>query len=144
MKNFKNSFARKNCPIFVWGCFFVVSFFSANLGAESSRPKVSNPSKFKVSYSLEKKNQSQQKLGAPGLFSGGSVASVAVNILDPRFYPVKTFVLKDVKNKNRVESLWDGRDVYGKEMPAGDYYASLSVLYSDGTKETKFFKFTKE
>lgn len=123
-------------------------FFATNLNLLfSGDGKVANPSKFKVNYSLQKSGASgtsgPNAFGA-GLFSGDSAASIAVNILDERFYPVKAFVLRDVKSSSRVESLWDGRDVYGKEMPAGKYYASLSIVYSDGAKETKFFKFEKE
>lgn len=140
----KHSFALSH-SIWVWGGFFVV-LTAAPLPClqAQEKAKISNPSKFKVSYSLDKKNQGSGAFGAPGLFSNGAAASVAVNILDCRFYPVKTFVLRDVKSKNRVESLWDGRNAYGKEMPKGNYYASLSIVYSDGTKETKFFKFEKE
>lgn len=114
--------------------------------------KAANPSKFKVSYSLER-NASAKPEKAPGggkIFAAkgfsaeDSIADIAVNILDARFVPVRTFVLRGVKKKERVESLWDGRDVYGREMPAGNYYASLSIVYSDGAKESKFFKFEKE
>lgn len=109
------------------------------------KPVISNPGKFKVDYNLQKRASSGgPKFGAPGLSSGETKADVAVNILDERFMPVRAFVLRAVKLGQRMESLWDGRDVYGKEMPAGSYYASLSILYTDGSKETKFFRFSKE
>ncbi len=130
-------------------------FFATNLNLLfSAERKVANPSKFKVNYSLQKSGASggsgPNAFGAPGLFgasgvSGGSAAaaSIAVNILDERFYPIKAFVLRDVTDTSRVESLWDGRDVYGKESPAGRYYAQLSIVYGDGSRETKVFKFVK-
>ena len=131
------------------GGFFIFSliFPSSLIWAKNKKPKISNPSKFKVNYSLKNKKPAQNgsKLrGAPGIASDSSIASIAVNILDERFYPVKTFVIRKIKKNKRMESLWDGRDIYGKEMPSGDYYASLSIIYSDGTKETRFFKFVKE
>lgn len=146
-RNPANLFFRP-CAILGMAGVFVFLIFSAPSPAVSkdrpSKPRVSKPSKFKVSYKL-KKNSSKSKFGAKGLFSSaGSVASIAVNILDERFHPVKAFVIRKVKKANRIETLWDGRDIYGKEAPAGKYYASLSILYSDGSKETKFFKFVKE
>ena len=42
------------------------------------------------------------------------------------------------------QPLRDGLDIYGKEVPGGIYYASLSIIYTDGKKETKFFRFLKE
>ncbi len=122
-------------------------FFSTSLNLLfCGEIKVTNPSKFKVSYSLQKSGQvsGPNAFGAPGLFSADVAASVAVNILDERFFPVKAFVLREVKSSARVESLWDGRDIYGKEMPSGKYYASLSIVFSDGANETKFFKFVKD
>lgn len=123
--------------------------FATRIDLVFSEPsaKVSNPSKFKVSYSLNKPSAPGGAFGAPGFAvpsSGNGSASISVNILDERFYPVRAFILRDVKNTSRVESLWDGRDAYGKESPTGNYYASLSIVYNDGSKDSKIFKFRKE
>jgi hypothetical protein len=70
-------------------------------------------------------------------------AEIAVNILGPNFIPVRTYLLHNLKSIENIMTLWDGLDMYGKETPGGIYYASLSIVYSDGKKETKFFRFSK-
>ena len=138
-------------PQYTAGVFIALSIPTSHVwgGKKESKGKVANPSKFKVSYSLRKNSGAQALLGAPGAFGTNSktqdqAIQIAVNILDGRFFPIKAFVLRNVKKTDRIESLWDGRDVYGKEMPAGFYYASLSILYSDKTKDIRFFRFVKD
>jgi len=140
-------------PAKLAGGFFILCLLltpQSDLWSGKNKPKVANPSKFKVKINLPKVGKTPTpKPGVFGAmsFSGASLAtkaSISVNILDSRFYPVKAYVIREVKKNTRFESLWDGRDVYGKESPKGTYYASLSISYSDGTKESKFFKFVKE
>jgi len=108
--------------------------------------QVNHPSKFKVDYTLRKMQSGKGK----GFSAFGSKtnkdetkAEIAVNILDSNFHPIRTYVLRDIKKIKNTQTLWDGRDMHDREMPSGDYYASLSIIYSDGKKETKFFRFKK-
>lgn len=71
-------------------------------------------------------------------------AEIAVNILGPNFIPIRTYLLRNVEEVDNIITLWDGLDMYGREAPEGMYYASLSIIYADGEKETKFFRFFKE
>lgn len=68
-------------------------------------------------------------------------AEIAVNILGPNFIPVRTYLLHNAEKIDNLVTLWDGLDMYGRKSPPGTYYASLSIIYSDGRKETKFFRF---
>lgn len=97
--------------------------------------KLSKTRDFKVKYSLK------------------NAAEVAVNIIDSKYFPIRTFVvagelakkskLGSKKGQNEM-SVWDGKDMYGNEAPPGEYYASVSVVYKDGKQETFGFKFVKE
>ena len=136
----------KSQPILWVGFFILWALLTAPVSAADE--PIATPGKFKVSYSLKKQSSGSGGSGGvmgAGAYSGGATqADLAVNILDARFFPVKAFVVKGVSLQDRVDSLWDGRNAYGKEMPAGNYYAQMSILYSDGTRETKLFKFTKD
>lgn len=124
--------------------------------AELKNSNIAKPASFKKDFKL---GNLPQVAGAPvvskgikkralkkaaGTAAAAEYAEVAVNILGPNFKPVKTYVLRDVTDPDNSVTLWDGRDSYGRELPKGEYYAQLSVLYSDGKKENKLFKFTKE
>ena len=122
--------------------------------AELKNSKITPPSAFKKEYKLEKlplngaPSGSAVKTRALKRLSSGKTtrlsAEVAVNILGPNFKPVKAYVLRDVTDTDNAATLWDGRDSYGRELPGGEYYAQLSILYSDGKQETKTFKFEKK
>jgi hypothetical protein len=111
------------------------------------------PDKYTVTYSL--KEIPVSNISKPGsgfsIFSSAqddtipeTQAEIAVNILGPNFIPIRTFLLRNVTKVDNVVTLWDGLDMYGKEAPEGMYYASLSIIYTDGKKETKFFRFLKK
>jgi len=70
-------------------------------------------------------------------------AEIAVNILGPNFIPVRTYLLRKADKLENATTLWDGRDIYGNEVPDGIYYASLSIIYPGGGKETRIFRFMK-
>ncbi|MFH1369368.1 MAG: hypothetical protein ABII64_09610 [Elusimicrobiota bacterium] len=155
-----------------WGIIPLIAFFifcvspliseenasGLKQSAELKNKNISPPSDFKKEYTLD--NLPLNAGSFDGTVSGGkfsalkkssaindsqdSYAEVAVNILGPNFRPVRAYVLRDVTDLNNVITLWDGRDSYGRELPAGDYYAQLSVVYSDGKQETKTYKFVKK
>jgi len=101
---------------------------------EKVSESISHPKDFKVKYNLK------------------NTAEIAVNILNENYFPVSTFIISaelektasgTKKGKNKFY-LWDGKDMLGKEAPAGEYYAVLSVVYKNGKKETIGFVFVKE
>ena len=100
----------------------------------------------KISYKKTRKRISGGKLAPDkaGDDSKNVYAEVAVNVLGTNFRPIKTYVIRNLKDINNVVTIWDGRDTYGRQMPKGEYYVQLSIVYSDDKKETKFFKFTKD
>lgn len=115
---------------------------------DAQKPTLTKPGQFKATVPLQKPSGGARfgagAFGGTSSASSASTADIAVNILDQRFYPVKTYVLRGLQAQDRVENLWDGKDAYGREMPPGRYFASLSIVYSDGTKASQFYGFVKE
>ncbi|HOW28757.1 MAG TPA: hypothetical protein PK876_09700 [Elusimicrobiota bacterium] len=84
---------------------------------------------FKVSYDLARE------------------ADVSVTVLDLRRVPIHTFTLKRGQQGTQAGKneliLWNGRTLQDTEAPAGEYWASLSILYPDGQMETRRFRWVK-
>lgn len=82
------------------------------------------PSAFQVQYSLREN------------------ANVSVTLLDLNRMPLRTFHIRAgepgaMVGENEL-SIWDGKDGEGDEMPTGDYWAAVSIQYTNGVDNKRF------
>lgn len=92
-------------------------------------PSAARPDAFQVTYSLPR------------------TAALSVTLLDLHRIPLRTFQIPKGEpgtlTGDNVLTLWDGKDIQGKDMPAGEYWAALSFRFEDGTVDNKRFRMVK-
>ena len=136
-------------PLFLAGLGVILPFKAA---AQDEAAEIERPTREQVRAQLR---PVRRALAAPSAASDAfqvqytlrGDADLSVTILDVRRMPIRTFqVAAGAPGALAGEdslTLWDGKDSQGGDAPAGEYWASLSCRYGDGSLENLRFRLEK-